>query len=100
MNLANNGKAIISYVPLSRLLSHMPTIPSDEDPFKFKVLQAHKALSRARDEILKDLVPMTYSLGRAVGQLVEILCVPPKQFESGTFPNPCLQHALLILECE
>lgn len=88
--LANNRKAIVSYVPLSRLLSKMPTTPNDKDPFKFKVLQAHKALSRARHEIMKDVLPMTYSLGRAVGQLVEILCVPPKLFESGTFRKSCL----------
>ena len=80
---ANDYKAIISYISLPKLLSNMPTTPNDEDPFKLKVLQAHKALSYSRNAIMKDLPPMTYSLGKAVGQLVGILCVPPKHFENG-----------------
>ena len=81
---AKDSKAIISCVPLQTLLSRVPTTPSDDDPFKLKVLQAHKTLSYARSAIKKDVLPMTYSLGIAVGQLVGILCVPPKNFETGT----------------
>ena len=82
---AHNYKAIISYIPLQKLLSSTPTTANDEDPFKFKILQAHKALSYARSAIKKDVHPMTYSLGLAVGQMVGILCIPPKSFESGTY---------------
>ena len=81
---ANNYKAIISHIPFQTLLSGLPKTPDDNDPFKFKVLQAHKTLSYARSAIKKDVLPMTYSLGIAVGQLVGILCVPPKNFETGT----------------
>ena len=83
-DLANDHKAIISYIPLQRLLSSMPTTPYDEDPFKFKILQAHKTLSYARSTIKKNVQPMTYSLGIAVGRLVGILYVPRKNFETGT----------------
>ena len=83
-DLANSHKAIISYTPLQRLLSSTPTTPNDEDPFKFKILQAHRTLLYARRAIIKDVHPMTYSLGIAVGQLVGILSVPPNNFETGT----------------
>lgn len=100
-NLANNHKAIVSYVEFSRLLTKMPTTPNDKDPFKFAVLQAHQTLSRARRELMKYILPMTYSLGKAVGELVGILGVTPKHFESGTVRNSCLRrYTLLILECE
>ena len=99
-DLANDHKAIISYIPLQRLLSSMPTTPNDEDPFKFKILQAHETLSYARSAIKKDVQPMTYSLGIAVGQLVAILCVPPNNFETGTCWSTYPRQALLILYCE
>ena len=81
---ANNYKAIISYIPFQTFLSSLPRTLDDEDPFKMKILQAHKTLSHARSAIKKDVLPMTYSLGIAVGQLVGVLCVPPKNFETGT----------------
>lgn len=81
--LANKYKAIISHIPLSRLLVNMPTTPGSDDPFFLKVLQSHERLLHARRAIKKEVLPMTYSLGRAVGELVGILCIPPKYFESG-----------------
>ena len=100
IDLANDYKAIISYISLQSLMFSMPTTPNDEDPFKFKILQAHKTLSYARSAIKKDVHPMTYSLGIAVGQLVGILCVPPKNFETGMCYNTYLRQALLTLYCE
>ena len=93
---ANDYKAIISYVPLSRLLS---TALNDDDPFRFQVLQSHERLSYARSAIKKDVLPMTYSLGKAVGQLVGTLCVPPKHFENGMCWGPCLRQAVLTPRC-
>ena len=61
----------------------MPATPNSEDPFHFKVLQANEKLSYARHAIKKEAHPMTYSLGKAVGILVGLLRIPPKQFESG-----------------
>lgn len=66
-NQANQNQAIISCIPLSKILANMPATPDDNDPFRFAVLQAHKTLSLARHAIRKELLPMTYSLGRAVG---------------------------------
>ena len=97
---ANNHKAIISHIPLSKLQSHMPTMPDDDDPFRFKILQAHEKLPHARHAMKKTSLPMTYSLGRAVGQLVGILSIPPQHFETSTHQGSCLQCALLTLECE
>ena len=97
---ANDHKAIISHVPLSKLLSHMPKTPDDDDPFRFKILQAHEKLSHARRALKETSLPMTYSLGKAVGQLVGILCISPQHFETGTYQDSCLQYALLSPECE
>ena len=83
IDLAHNDKAIISYIPLQTLLSSLSTAANDEDPFKFKILQVHKTLSYARSMIKKEVPPMTYSLGIAVGKLVGNLCVPRKHFENG-----------------
>ena len=99
-DLANDPKAIISYIPLQRLLSSMPTTPDEEDPFKLKILQAHKTLSYARSAIKKDVLPMTYSLGIAVGQLVGMLCVPPRHFENGICWALFGSYILLTLHCE
>ena len=81
---ANARKAIISHIPLSTLRAMMPTTANEDDPFRFDLLQANEALSYARYAIKKTAHPMTYSLGRAVGQLVGILGIPPEHFESGT----------------
>ena len=97
---ANHHKAIISHIPLSKLLSHMPTMPDDDDPFRFRILQAHEKLSHARHAIKKTLLPMTYSLGRAVGQMMGILCIPPQHFESGRHQGSCFQYLLLTPDCE
>ena len=89
---ANDRKAIISHIPLSRLLSNMPTTPDDDDPFKFKALQANETLSHARRAIKNKVSPMTYGLGRAIGQLIGILQIPPEHFETGTHWDPCFQQ--------
>ena len=90
--LTDNHKAIISRIPLSDLLSHLPTIPDDDDPFRIKVLQAHGRLSKARGAIKRAVPPMTYSLGSAVGRLVGILGIPPQHFQSGTHEVSCPQQ--------
>lgn len=64
-------------------MANMPITPQSNDPFCLKVLQAEEKLSRARRAIKKDAHPMTFSLGRAVGELVGILGIPPKFFECG-----------------
>lgn len=61
----------------------MPVTTFCDDPFGFKVLQAEDKLSHARGAIKKEAHPMTYSLGRAVGNLVAVLGFPPKHFECG-----------------
>ncbi|CAD6589678.1 MAG: hypothetical protein ASARMPRED_004166 [Alectoria sarmentosa] len=78
-------KAIISHLPLSRLLANIPTTPNSDDPFNLRVLRATEKLSHARCAIRKEVLPMTYSLGRAVGELVAKLCIPPKHFQSGVW---------------
>ena len=89
---ANAHKAIISHISLSRLRAAMPTMADDDDPFRFELLQAHKTLSYARYAIKKTALPMTYSLGRAIGQLVGVLGIPPTYFTSGMPYNSCPQQ--------
>ena len=89
-DLADNYKAIISHISISTLLDNMPATPDSEDPFCFKVLQVQEKLSYARHVIKKEAPPMTYSLGRAVGEMVGILRIPPKHFESGMHQVSCL----------
>ena len=66
----------------------MPITSLSNDPFCLKVLQAEEKLSRARSAIKKDAHPMTFSLGRAVGDLLGILGIPPKLFECGKTFRP------------
>ena len=96
---ANAHKAIISHIPLSRLRAAMPTTAGDEDPFRFELLQANETLSHARYAIKKTALPMTYSLGRAVGQLVGVLGIPSTHFESGVLHDSCICTILLTLGC-
>ena len=91
LDLADNYyKAIISHVSISTLVDDMPATPDSEDPFCFKVLQAQEKLSYARHAIKKEAPPMTYSMGKAVEEMVGILRIPPKQFESGMHQISCL----------
>lgn len=83
LDLANNHKAIIAHIPLSKLLVNMPTTPDSNDPFCFEVLQGQETLSHARRAIKREALPMTFSLGRAVRELVGNMCIPAKHFESG-----------------
>ena len=69
-------------------MANMPTTPQSSDPFGLKVLQAKEKLSHARSIFKKEAHPMTYSLGRAVGDLVGILDIPPKLFECGKTFRP------------
>lgn len=78
-------KAIIASIPLSELLSNTPRAPDNQDPFCFEVLEAHERLSHARRAIKQQILPMTHSLGRAIGEMVGNLCIPPKHFESGVW---------------
>ncbi|KAL9069090.1 MAG: hypothetical protein Q9161_005737 [Pseudevernia consocians] len=48
-------------------------------------IQEPEKLSYARHVMKKEAPPMTYSLGRAVGEMVGILRIPPKHFESGVW---------------
>ena len=82
-DLADNYKAIISYISLASILSNTSTTLDHEDPFRFKILQAHRRLSYARRAITKDVLPMTYALGKAVGSMVGTLSIPPKHFQNG-----------------
>ena len=88
--VANFHQAIISQISLSSLLSAMPSTPDDLDPFRFQLLQANEKLSSARYAMRKEVPPITYALGMAVGQLVGNLRIPPKLFETGRNQNPCL----------
>lgn len=90
-DVANDHQAIISHLPLSRLLANIPTTPNSDDPFSLRVLRATEKLSHARCTIRREVLPMTYSLGRAVGELVANLCIPPKHFHSGTHQISCLE---------
>lgn len=69
-------------------MANMPITPQSNDPFGLKVLQAEEKLSYARSVFKKEAHPMTYSLGRAVGDLVGILRIPPKLFECGKTFRP------------
>ena len=69
-------------------MANMPITPQSNDLFSLEVLQAEEKLSYARSVFKKEVHPMTYSLGRAVGDFVGILGIPPKLFECGKTFRP------------
>ena len=73
----------------------MSTTPETDDPFFFKVLQQHDKLSNARRAMKGKTVPMTFCLGKAVGELVGLMSIPPKHFQTGTLQFFCLNHTVL-----
>ena len=73
----------------------MPTTPESDDPFSFKVLQRHEKLSNGRLAIKRQTVPMTFCQGKAVGELVALMCIPPKHYQTGMLQCSCLNHTVL-----
>ena len=69
-------------------MANMPITSQSNDPFFLEVLQAEEKLSSARRVIKRETHHMTYSLGRAVGDLVRILGISPTHFESGETFRP------------
>ncbi len=52
--------AVLSVVPLTKLLAAMPTMPGDGDPFGVELVHKAKYMSEARTPIYQDPLPMSF----------------------------------------
>ena len=76
-------------------MDNIPSTPESDDPFLFKLLQRHNKLSNARRAIKGNIIPMTFCLGKAVGELVGRMYIPPKHYQTGILQCSCLNHTVL-----
>ncbi|KAK0516206.1 hypothetical protein JMJ35_000809 [Cladonia borealis] len=71
--------AILSVLPISKLLAAIPSIPSDPDIFKILILRDSKSLRSGRIAHEKARLPLSYGVGYAVGKFAQCLGIPHVQ---------------------